>query len=503
MILIGTSVIMNNKINKSNKNNNKYPKEIFKAYDIRGIVETQLTPDVVCDIGKVLGTLAKEVNAIGMVVGYDGRLTSPELAKRLIEGILSANCDVYDIGEVTTPMVYFANRELKTFSGVMITGSHNPPEYNGLKIVINDETLTSAKIQEILSRLENGDYTDNSININTNINTLVDINDVDNNIHNDVNSGNKSNDKSTSVAVHHKHDITDVYIDKIISDVKLKRQMSIVVDCGNGVAGKIAPKLYRRMGAKVLGLFCDVDGTFPNHHPDPSQPQNLVDLTKALATTDTEIGLAFDGDGDRLGVVTKDGNIVYPDRQMMLFVADVLEKQPGAKIIYDVKSSRLLGDWIVEHGGEPILCRTGHSFIKAKIKETGALLAGEMSGHIFFNDRWFGADDGVYAGARLLEILSQVDDVSALLNALPNSIATPEINIKVAEGAQHEIIAKLQKSAKFPGSENIITIDGLRVEYKGGFGLVRASNTTPVLVLRFEADSESYYLKYKNNSVKF
>jgi phosphomannomutase/phosphoglucomutase len=462
-----------------NNKKNKYTKEIFKAYDIRGIVETQLTPDVVCDIGKVLGNMALEAKVRGLVVGYDGRLTSPELSRRLIEGILSAGCDVYDIGEVTTPMVYFANYELKTMSGVMVTGSHNPPEYNGLKMVIDGETLAAEKIQDILVRLENGDYNvvDKSDRSDQTVITDTSITQV------------------STMAAHYKHDITDTYIDKIIGDVKLHRQMSIVVDCGNGVAGKIVPKLYRRMGAKVLGLFCDVDGNFPNHHPDPSQPKNLVDLIKALATTDTEIGLAFDGDGDRLGVVTKDGNIVYPDRQMMLFAADILEKNPESKIIYDVKSSRLLGDWINEHGGEAILCRTGHSFIKAKIRETGAVLAGEMSGHIFFNDRWFGADDGVYAGARLLEILSQVDDVSSLLNALPNSIATPEINIKVAEGIQHDIIAKLQKTAKFPDSENIITIDGLRVEYKGGFGLVRASNTTPALVLRFEADSDSLLSK--------
>jgi phosphomannomutase/phosphoglucomutase len=268
--------------------------------------------------------------------------------------------------------------------------------------------------------------------------------------------------------------------------------MSIVVDAGNGVAGKIAPQLYRRLGCKVLGLFCEVDGNFPNHHPDPSKPENLNDLIHALNSTETEIGLAFDGDGDRLGVVTKDGNIIYPDRQMMLYAADILSKNPQGKIIYDVKSSRLLADWIKENQGTPIMCRTGHSFVKAKIKETGALLAGEMSGHIFFNDRWNGSDDGVYAGARLLEILAQVEDPSELLNALPNAISTPEINIPVEfEGEQHRIIAELSQTAKFEGSQEIITIDGLRVEYPDGFGLVRASNTTPVLVLRFEAETSS------------
>ena len=431
----------------------KYPVEIFKAYDIRGIVETQLTPDVVEGIGKVLGTLALEANAKGLVVGYDGRLSSPILAKRLISGILLAGCDVYEIGEVTTPMVYFANYELETFSGVMITGSHNPPEYNGLKMVIGGQTLSGDKIQNLHSRLVKGKYKDGGI------------------------------------ATHHIHNITEQYLKKITSDVKLKRKMSIIIDCGNGVAGKIAPLLYRRMGAKVLGLFCDVDGNFPNHHPDPSKPENLEDLIDALHSPGAELGFAFDGDGDRLGVVTSDGNIIYPDRQMMLFAADILEKNPGAKIIYDVKSSRLLARWIEEHGGQPIMCRTGHSFVKAKIKETGAKLAGEMSGHIFFNDRWSGADDGVYAGARLLEILSQVENPSALLNALPNSVATPEINISVGEGEQHKIVEKLQKTAKFPGSTDIITVDGLRVEYSDGFGLVRASNTTPVLVLRFESET--------------
>ena len=432
----------------------KYPNEIFKAYDIRGIIDIQLTNEVMEDIGKILGSLTLEAKLPTLVVGYDGRLSSPNLAKNLIAGILKSGCNVLDIGEVTTPMVYFANFELETNAGIMITGSHNPPEYNGLKMVIAGETIAGNKIQLLKKRLEDGEYFDN-----------------------------KQGEYKTI-------DITEEYITKITNDVKLKRNMNIIVDAGNGVAGKIAPKLYRRMGAKVLGLFCDVDGNFPNHHPDPSQPKNLKDLIEALKSTEAELGLAFDGDADRLGVVAKNGNIIYPDRQMMLFVADLLEKNPGAKIIYDVKSSGLLASWIKEHGGEPILSRTGHSFIKAKIKETGALLAGEMSGHIFFNDRWNGSDDGIYAGARILEILSQVDNPSDLLNALPNSISTPEINIPVKEGEQHKIIEKLEKSAKFPGSKEIITIDGLRVEYKDGFGLVRASNTTAVLVLRFEAETE-------------
>jgi len=432
----------------------EYPKELFKAYDIRGVVTTKLTEEVVHDIGMVLGNMALEAKAEALAVGCDGRLSSPLLSKALIAGILKSGCNVFDLGMVTTPMLYFANYELKTYSGIMITGSHNPPEYNGLKMVIGGETLFGEKIQTILSRLETGNYVQ---------------------------------DKS---GVCQAYDITDIYINRIVGDVKLNRQMSIIIDCGNGVAGKIAPTLYRRMGAKVLGLFCDVDGNFPNHHPDPSKPENLEDLIHGLKSTDAEVGLAFDGDGDRLGVVAKDGNIIYPDRQMMLFAADVLEHNPQAKIIYDVKSSRLLHTWIEENKGEAIMARTGHSFIKAKIRETGAKLAGEMSGHIFFNDRWSGMDDGVYAGARLLEILSRVENVTELLNALPNAISTPEINIDIPKGDQHAIIAKLQQSANFPTAKNIITIDGLRVEYDDGFGLVRASNTTPVLVLRFESDSK-------------
>jgi phosphomannomutase/phosphoglucomutase len=433
----------------------KIAAEIFKAYDIRGIVATQLTPAAVEAIGQVLGSIAVEKQVKGLVVGYDGRLTSPTLAESLIRGILKSGCNVYEIGEVTTPMVYFANYELKTLSGIMITGSHNPPEYNGLKMVMAGETLSGDKIQQIRERTEKKEVT-------------------------------------TGNGIHYREDVREAYLNKIVGDIKLERRLSIVVDAGNGVAGKIAPTLYRRMGCKVLGLFCEVDGNFPNHHPDPSKPENLRDLVHALQTTEAEIGLAFDGDGDRLGVVTKDGTVIYPDRQMMLYAADILSKNPRAKVIYDVKSSRLLGKWIKEQNGEAIMCRTGHSFIKAKIKETGALLAGEMSGHIFFNDRWYGTDDGVYAGARLLEILAQVDNPSELLNALPNAVSTPEINIKVdSEGEQHRIIEKLQKSAKFEGSKEIITIDGLRVEYIDGFGLVRASNTTPVLVLRFEAETNS------------
>lgn len=431
---------------------NKYPAEIFKAYDIRGIVDQALTEEVICDIGKVLGSMAKIAKVKGIAVGYDGRLSSPRLAKNLINGILSAGCDVYDIGEVATPMVYFANYELETYSGIMITGSHNPPQYNGLKMVLNGSTLFGEQIQQILQALETKNYQDGFNN-----------------------------------ATCHKIDINDKYIKRIVGDVKLSRKVKLIVDCGNGVAGKIAPKLYKELGAEVKEMFCEVDGNFPNHHPDPSDPKNLKDLIQALDNSEFEVGFAFDGDGDRLGVVTSDGNIIYPDRQLMLFSEEVLKANPGAKIIYDVKSSGLLNMWITDHGGIPVMCKTGHSFIKQEIKQTKAKLAGEMSGHVFFNDRWYGFDDGIYAGARLLEILSKSANPSKLLNDLPCRISTPEINIKVTEGTQHQIIETLKQNAKFSGSQEVITLDGLRVEYPNGFGLVRASNTTPVLVLRFEA----------------
>jgi phosphomannomutase/phosphoglucomutase len=286
-------------------------------------------------------------------------------------------------------------------------------------------------------------------------------------------------------------DIGAEYQARIVGDVHQARRMKIVVDCGNGVAGATAPELYRRLGCKVIELFCDVDGTFPNHHPDPTQPKNLQDVIRTLASSDAELGLAFDGDGDRLGVVTKDGGIIYADRQLMLFAADVLKRKPGAEIVYDVKSTGNLAPWIRRHGGNPVLWKTGHSLIKAKLKETGAPLAGEMSGHTFFVERWYGFDDGLYAGARLLEILSRHPDPAAVLDALPDAVSTPELNLACEEGEQHALIAKLQATAEFPDAQSVIRIDGLRVEYADGFGLARASNTTPVIVLRFEAQDDA------------
>ncbi|MGV8990816.1 MAG: phosphomannomutase/phosphoglucomutase [Thiobacillus sp.] len=428
------------------------PKEIFKAYDIRGIVGKTFTAEIVEAIGQAIGSEAIARKQKEICIGRDGRLSGPELAAALARGIRKAGVDVIDLGMVATPMTYFAAYQLGTNCAVMLTGSHNPPDYNGLKMVLGDETLSGESIQKLRERLVNNDLTEGD-------------------------------------GSYREYNIADEYLSRIVSDVKLARAMKIIIDCGNGVAGAFAPKLYRDMGCQVEELFCEVDGNFPNHHPDPSQPKNLQDLIAALKTSDAEIGLAFDGDGDRLGVVTKDGTIIFPDRQLMLFADDVLSRNPGAEIIFDVKSTRNLFSWIRERGGKPLLWKTGHSFIKAKMKETGALLAGEMSGHVFFKERWFGFDDGMYAGARLLEYLSKQPDINATLHNLPDSVNTPELNIKLAEGEHYTLMESLKKIARFPDAQEIITLDGLRVEYADGFGLARPSNTTPVIVLRFEADN--------------
>jgi phosphomannomutase / phosphoglucomutase len=425
--------------------------EIFKAYDIRGIVGRTLTRPAVQVIGQALGSLAGERGRDTIVVGRDGRLSGPELLGALSEGIRTSGVNVIDIGMVTTPMTYFAAHHLGTQCCVMVTGSHNPPDYNGLKMVIDAATLSGEDIQALRARIERGNLARGS--------------------------------GTTRTA-----DIASAYFDRIAGDVHLVRPMRIAVDCGNGVAGAFAPDLYRRLGCDVVELFCDVDGRFPNHHPDPSQPANLQDLIRRLGQGNFELGLAFDGDGDRLGVVTPAGHVIYPDRQLMLFAADVLTRAPGATIIYDVKSTRNLKPWITRHGGVPMLWKTGHSLIKTKMKEIGAALAGEMSGHTFFGERWYGFDDGLYAGARLLEVLARHADPASVLDALPDAISTPELNIGCAEGEPHTLIERLKATAGFPGAVDVIRIDGLRVEYRDGFGLARASNTTPVIVLRFEAD---------------
>lgn len=430
------------------------PAEIFKAYDIRGIVDKSLTAEVVYQVGRALGSLALEQGQTAIAVGRDGRLSGPALAGALMDGICAAGCDAIDVGCVPTPVTYFAAYELGCHSCVSVTGSHNPPDYNGLKMVIGGTTLALEAIQDLKKRIEAGKLK--------------------------TGSGQKRS-----------ADVLGAYVDKIVSDVKLARPLKIVMDCGNGVAGAIAPALFKRLGCEIIPLYCDVDGNFPNHHPDPSKPENLADVVKTLQETDAEIGIAFDGDGDRLGVVTKDGEIIYPDRQLMLFAADVLSRVPGGTIIYDVKCTRLLAPWIKQHGGVPLMWNTGHALVKAKLKETGAPLAGEMSGHTFFKERWYGFDDGLYTGARLLEILSKSADMNAPLKALPNSPSTPELNIKMAEGEPFALIDKLKAQGKFPSSVDKITIDGVRVEYPNGFGLARPSNTTPVVVLRFEADDEA------------
>lgn len=428
------------------------PKEIFKAYDIRGIVGKTLTVDIVERIGQAIGSEARARSQSEIVIGRDGRLSGPDLAAALARGIKSTGINVIDLGMVATPMTYFAAHHLGSNCAVMVTGSHNPPDYNGLKIVLAGETLSGNAIQALHARIESGDP-----------------------VH--------------GLGAYRQYDITNDYLQRIAGDVKLARPMKIIIDAGNGIAGAFAPALYRALGCSVEELHCEVDGSFPNHHPDPSVPANLADLIARLQTSDAEIGLAFDGDGDRLGVVTKPGRIIFPDRQLMLFADDVLSRNPGATIIYDIKSSRNLRKWISDRGGKPLMWKSGHSLMKAKMAETGALLAGELSGHIFFKERWYGFDDGLYAGARLLEYLSRQADIATTLHNLPDSICTPELQIKMREGEAHQLVAKLQESALFDGASAVINIDGLRVEYADGFGLIRASNTTPAIVLRFEADN--------------
>ncbi|HFC6121847.1 TPA: phosphomannomutase/phosphoglucomutase [Neisseria meningitidis] len=439
-------------------------RDIFKAYDIRGIVGKTLTDDAAYLIGRAIAAKAAEKGMTRIALGRDGRLSGPELMEHIQRGLTDSGIGVLNVGMVATPMLYFAAVNECGGSGVMITGSHNPPDYNGFKMMLGGDTLAGEAIQELLSIIEKDGFA--------------------------------AAGKQGSVT---EKDISGEYLNHIVGHIKLKRPMNIAIDAGNGVGGAFAGKLYKGLGNEVTELFCDVDGTFPNHHPDPSKPKNLQDLIAALKNGDAEIGLAFDGDADRLGVVTKDGNIIYPDRQLMLFAQDVLNRNPGAKVIFDVKSTRLLAPWIKEHGGKAIMEKTGHSFIKSAMKETGAPVAGEMSGHIFFKERWFGFDDGLYAGARLLEILSASDNPSEVLNNLPQSISTPELNIALPEGSNgHQVIDELAAKAEFEGATEIITIDGLRVEFPDGFGLMRASNTTPILVLRFEADTQEAIERIQN-----
>ena len=427
---------------------------IFKAYDIRGVVETALTPHAVRSIGQALGSEAVERGIGAICIGRDGRLSGPLLRDALEDGIASTGTAVIDVGMVPTPVLYFSTVHLGTGSGVEITGSHNPPEYNGLKLMLGGATLHGDGIQALRARIESG--------------RLI--------------TGATRGEVRMA-------DVLDDYIAAITRDVKLARPMKIAIDCGNGVAGPTAVRLFRALGCEVTELFTDIDGSFPNHHPDPAHPENLEDLIRALRETDAELGLAFDGDGDRLGVVTKDGQIIYPDRQIMLFAQDILAAHPGGEIIFDVKCTRALAPWVSRLGGKPTMWRTGHSLIKAKLKDSGAPFAGEMSGHLFFNDRWPGFDDGLYAGARLLEILSRSPEPSAVLNALPTAINTPELHLHTAEGENFALVERLRSQARFEGATQVITIDGVRAEWADGFGLARPSNTTPLVVLRFEGDT--------------
>ncbi|HWJ94688.1 MAG TPA: phosphomannomutase/phosphoglucomutase [Telluria sp.] len=429
-------------------------KTIFKAYDIRGVIDSTLDAGIARGIGQAFGRAALAKGERTVAIGRDGRLSGPELAGALAEGLRDAGANVIDLGMVATPMLYFATHMLDTRSGIMVTGSHNPPNYNGFKMVLAGEAIHGETIQALYHDIARHDGT-----------------------------------PVAQRGSYGTHDIRAAYLERIIGDVKIARPIKVAVDCGNGVAGAFAGDLYRGMGCEVIELFCEVDGTFPNHHPDPAHPENLQDLVKCLRETDAEIGMAFDGDGDRLGIVTKDGQIIYPDRQMMLFARDVLSRNAGAQILYDVKCTRHLGPWIEQHGGEALMWKTGHSLVKAKLRETGAPLGGEMSGHIFFKDRWYGFDDGLYSGARMLELLTREADPSALLNGLPIASSTPELHLHLNEGENVQLIEALRVNAQFPGSDRIVSIDGLRVEYPDGFGLARSSNTTPVVVLRFEAET--------------
>lgn len=432
---------------------NQFPRAAFKAYDIRGIVPEELNPEFARLLGQGLAAQARSEGVRAMVVGRDGRISSPSLAASLQAGMRDGGIESIDVGQVPTPLVYFAAHTLKTGSGVAVTGSHNPPNYNGFKMMMAGRTLHGAAIAALRDQILAGPAL------------------------------------ASAPGQAREVDILTPYLARVVDSIKLARPMKIAVDCGNGVAGAVAPQLFRALGCEVTELFCEVDGTFPNHHPDPADPHNLEDLIRCVQTTDCEIGLAFDGDGDRLGVVTKSGEIIWPDRQLILYARDVLSRCPGETIIYDVKCSRHVAVEIRKAGGVPLMCQTGHSLIKAKLAETGAPLAGEMSGHTFFKERWYGFDDGLYTGARLLEILSRSADASAVLESLPQGVSTPELKIEMKEGEPHAVIGRLQREARFAGASELITIDGVRAEYPDGFGLARASNTTPVIVLRFEGDT--------------
>lgn len=442
---------------------NDISKHIFRTYDIRGIVDKTLTSDAIYTIGLAIGSEACERKQNEIVIGRDGRLSGPVFLEALSAGLQKSGCKVINIGEVPTPTLYYAAHALETFSGIMLTGSHNPPDYNGIKIVLGGITLCEDAIQDLYDRI------------------------INNRFH--IGQGKETN-----------LNIIDQYINRITTDTKLEKPLKIVVDCGNGVGGKVAPDLFRKLGCTVMELFCEVDGTFPNHHPDPLVAENLTDIIQEVKKQNADIGLAFDGDADRLGVVTNKGEIIWPDRQMILFIKDILPRHPGASIPFDVKCTRHLANEIVKNGGKPVMSKTGHALMKAKMQELNAPLGGELSGHIFFKERWYGFDDGIYTGARLLEIISKDSrSVSKIFADIPNSINTPELKMDISEDAKYQFMEKFlskAKQAKYNDTK-ISTIDGIRIDFNDGFGLVRASNTTPSIIFRFEGDTPEALARIK------
>ena len=431
---------------------------IFRANDIRGVSYRDLTEEVIYKLGKALGSEAQDRGINEFIIGRDGRLSSPDMFEWLSSGVISTGCGVIDIGIVTSPMFYHSTFWLNSSSGVVITGSHNPGEYNGFKIVFNNQSTSSDEILLLKKRMLNNDFKDGSGMI-----------------------------KGEA--------IEESYINKIVENINLEKKLNISIDCGNGAAGVVAKKVYEKLGCNVVELFGELDGSFPNHHPDPSRIENMQDLIDSVKINDSSIGLAFDGDADRLGVISPDGEMIYPDRQMILFARQVIQSRPNAKVVFDVKCSKLLSDEILKLGGEPLICKTGHTFIKQKIRQTGAQIGGEMSGHIFFNDRWPGYDDGIYAGARMLEIVAASEN-NIFIN-IPNMVSTPEINIPADDDKKFKIVDEFIENSKFTEA-TIVDIDGIRVEFKKGWGLLRASNTSPVLVLRFEAETKEALENIKN-----
>jgi phosphomannomutase len=444
----------------------RFTESVFKTYDIRGVVPSGVNEALAEALGRTFGTLSRREGEHVVAVGRDGRLSGRALAAALIRGLVASGVDVVDVGQVTSPMLYFATCTICT-SGIQVTASHNPKDYNGFKLVLAGRTVYGDEIQSLRRMLEDDEW--------------------------------QRADKPGSVRA---ADVFPAYRDRIASGIELARPMKIVLDCGNGVAGASAPQVLRAIGCEVIELYSEVDGTFPNHHPDPGKPENLVDAIEAVRAHDAELGLALDGDGDRLGAVTRTGNVIYPDRQMMLFAQDVLSRVPGAPVVFDVKSTQRLAPMIEAAGGRPEMYKSGHSLLKARMKELNAPLAGEMSGHIFFGERWYGFDDGTYAGCRLLEILSRHADPSAVLDALPTSESTPELHVPCAEGEAHRLAAELARRADFP-SAKVSTLDGLRVDWPDGFGLVRASNTTPVLTLRFEGHTRAALQRIQDEMMAF